>query len=453
MFNISDIIRITAAEASCCDPDIRIDSISTDSRRIKRNEIFLALKGENYDGAQFIGEAIRKGACAIIAQKGDIVSEQIPSIRVDDTLRAFSDIAKAHREKFRIPVIGIVGSNGKTTTKDMLSYILERELNVLKTQDNLNNKVGVAKTLLRLKNEKIAVVEVGTSFLGEIEYNSKILLPTVVITTNIGLAHLKGLSTKEGVLKEKIAMVKSLGENGVWIRNCDDEMLLKENHDGIKIISFGIKNNDADFKAESVRQTVQGMEFFLNGKLIRLPLLGRHNVYNALAAIATASLFMDISKSEDIFAGFRNAPMRMEVINCGDCIIINDAYNANPISFECAVISLKECKTKGKRILCCGDMLELGDNSETFHYNCGRFLAQAKAADFLIAFGDKALFIAKGAADNGMDEGRIKVFTNKSHIACFLREIINKGDIVLVKGSRSMKMEEIVDCFTTCSIH
>jgi UDP-N-acetylmuramoyl-tripeptide--D-alanyl-D-alanine ligase len=453
VFTIKDIIRITSAENIYCDTNAKIDAISTDSRSIKRNELFLALKGEKSDGAKFIGEAVKKGTSAVVTEKQDEVSTRIPVIRVENTLKALSDLAKAHRKKFHIPVIGIVGSNGKTTTKDMLAFILGKKLTVLKTQDNLNNKIGVAKTLLRLRNEQIAVIEVGTSFTGEIEYNSAVLAPTVVITTNIGIAHLKSLGSRDGVLREKIAIVKSLGKRGVWIRNCDDEMLLKENYEDIRIIDFGIKNKRADFKAENIRQTAQGTQFFLNGKLIKLPLLGVHNVYNALAAITAASLFMDISKTKNTFADFKGTTMRMEAVNCGSFTIINDAYNSNPVSFECAVTSLKEYKSKGKKIICCADMHELGENSEKFHYNCGSFLAQAKAADFLIIFGDKALFIAKGATDNGMDKNRIKVFREKKDIPPFLRQILGRGDIVLIKGSRGMKMEEIVDCFTTCSVH
>ncbi len=453
MFTIKDIIRITSAENIYCDTSVKIDAISTDSRSIKKNELFLALKGEKSDGAKFIGEAVKRGAFAAVTEKQDEVSAQIPVIRVENTLKALSDLAKAHRKKFHIPVIGVVGSNGKTATKDMLAFILGKKLTVLKTQDNLNNKIGVASTLLRLRNEQIAVIEVGTSFIGEIEYNSAVLAPTVVITTNIGLAHLKGLRNREGVLREKMAMVKSLDKRGVWIRNCDDEMLLKENYEDIRIIDFGIKNKRADFKAENITQTAEGMEFFLNGKLIKLPLLGVHNVYNALAAITAASLFMDISKAGNVFAGFEGTSMRMEAVNCDGFTIINDTYNSNPISFECAVTSLKEYKSKGKKIICCADMHELGENSEKFHYDCGSFLAQAKAADFLIIFGDKALFIGKGAIDNGMDKNHIKVFTEKKDIQPFLRQILTKGDTVLIKGSRSMKMEEVVDCFTTYSVH
>lgn len=444
MFTINDIIRVTGAEGVDCSYNTRIRSISTDSRCINKNDLFLVLKGESYNGTEFVDEAVKKGACAIIAQKGDSVSARIPVIKVKDALRALSDLAKAHRGKFHIPVIGIVGSNGKTTTKDMLSHILGRELAVLKTQGNLNNKIGVAKALLRLKDEKIAVIEVGTSTPGEIEYNSDILGPTVVITTNIGFAHLKGLSTKEGVLREKIAMVESLDKCGVWVRNCDDEMLLKKNYNHIKTVNFGIRNEKADFKAENVKQTAQGMEFFLNGNLIKLPLLGRHNVYNALAAIATASLFTD-NNTQDALEDFKSASMRMEVLNCADCTIINDAYNANPISFEYAIDALKRYKTKGKKIVCCADMLELGENSDKFHYDCGILLARIDASDILIVVGDKARFIAKGAIDSGMNKNRVKVFTDKVGIPTFLRNIIDKDDVVLIKGSRSMKMEEIAE--------
>jgi UDP-N-acetylmuramoyl-tripeptide--D-alanyl-D-alanine ligase len=455
MFALKDIIKATNAKARGNDFQFDVKSISTDSRCMQKGGLFIALNGKNFTGADFIKDAVKKGATAVMLDKTKKFPKNlsVPALIVDDAQTALAAIAGMYRKRFRVPFIAVVGSNGKTTTKDMLAHIMGENFNVLKTDENCNNKIGVAKTLLRFKGHDIAIIESGTSLPGEIKFSGKIIKPNIVITTNIGASHLQGLKNIEGVLKEKIAMVECLEKSGVWIRNCDDNALLKKEYQNIKTIDFGIKNKEASFRAESIKFTDKGTGFCIGKKDFFVPLLGMHNVYNSLAAIAASSLFMDLNCIKKRLASFKGASMRMQVHDCNGFRIINDAYNANPDSFKCAVETLKEFKSAGKRIFVCADMLELGREAENFHYLSGQFLAKSNAADILIVFGKHATAIARGALEAGMNKDCIKEFYDKKHISDFLKNTITDGDIVLVKGSRAMKMEETINCFTTCCIH
>jgi UDP-N-acetylmuramoyl-tripeptide--D-alanyl-D-alanine ligase len=455
MFALKDIIKATNAKARVNDFQFTVKSISTDSRSTKKGGLFIALNGKNFTGADFIEDAVNKGATAVMLDKAKKIPKNIsvPALVVDDAQAALGAIAGMYRKRFRAPFIAVVGSNGKTTTKDMLAHILGENFNVLKTDENCNNRIGVANTLLRFKRHDIAVIESGTNMPGDIKYAAKIIQPNIVVTTNIGISHLQGLKNIEGVLKEKIAMVECLEKSGVWVRNCDDNALIKKKYENIKTVDFGIKNKEASFRAESIKPTDRGTRFCIGKKDFFVPVLGMHNVYNSLAAIAASSLFMDLNSIKKRLASFKGAAMRMQVQDCNGFRIINDAYNANPVSFKCAVETLKELKSTGKRIFVCADMLELGREAENFHYLSGQFLAKSNAADILIVFGKHATAIARGALEAGMDKDSVKEFHKKKHISDFLKNTITDGDTVLVKGSRAMKMEETINCFTTCCIH
>lgn len=445
MFTLTDIIAITRSKSACRGKETAVSGVSTDSRTIRKNEIFVALKGKRFNGAQFINEASEKGAVAAIVEKDEKVCSDIPLIRVENAVTALGRLAKSHRRKFDIPVIAVVGSNGKTTTKEMLSHVLGRRFNVLKTEGNNNNKVGVASTLLKLRDEAIAVIEVGTNLKGEIAYNAGILSPTIAVTTNIASSHLEGLGDKTGVLKEKIAIVESLGKTGTWIRNCDDEMLTGADRCNARVLDFGIRNKRADFTADKISLSNKGSEFYVNNVRIELPLPGIHNVYNSLAVIAAVSPFMGIEEVKGYLEDFQGTSMRTEIVDCGTFTVINDAYNSNPKSFKSAAAMLKNYKCGGRKIICCADMLELGYASQELHYDCGRFVADTEAADILVVFGKHAGLIGEGAVDKGMNKDKVKKFKDKNEMAAFLRRILSRGDIILVKGSRAMKMEEIVE--------
>jgi len=461
MFSLKELISITSGEPVNIKDSLKVTGISTDSRDMGRGEVFIALMGESFDGHNFVGKAKERGAIAAIVTKDFRPSKDYAIIKVEDTRAALSSIARAHRSRFDIPVIGISGSNGKTTTKDMVAYILGRSFKVLKTEKNYNNQIGVAKTLLRLKDQDLAVIEVGTSFFGEIRSNCEVVKPTIALVTNIGHSHLEGLKNREGVFKEKIAVVESLEKGATWVKNADDDMLADKEYKDIRTISYGIDNDKSDFRAQEIKQTVSATEFTLKVRdgladkifnvSIRLPLLGLHNVYNALAAIAISSIFMDIKAAARALCDFESVCMRTEILDGGGFTIINDCYNSNPVSLRYGIACLKDYPASGKRIAVVGDMLDLGEESEKLHYKSGEFLADTGGIDFLVTFGERSLDIARGALDRGMNKERVVSFKDKDKIEPFLRTIINAGDALLVKGSRGMGMEEIIKCFITCS--
>jgi UDP-N-acetylmuramoyl-tripeptide--D-alanyl-D-alanine ligase len=446
---LTEIAKIIDPEIKSINRDIDIKSISTDSRTIKRGELFIALKGDSFRGSDFISNAVRKGASAVITDDHSASGKYfgIPLLIVKNAKDALSMIARAYRKSFDIPFICIVGSNGKTTTKELLSHILASKYRVLKTEQNHNNQIGVAKTLLRLEDHDIAVIEAGTNSPGEIAYSGKIINPDVVITLNIGRSHLAGFKSIQGVFQEKIKMVESLKKGGIWIRNCDDKSLFKYSRRGIKTIDFAIKNKKSCYKAENITCVNKGMEFAVNGKKVFLPLLGVHNVYNSLAAIAAASIYLDCDTIIKTLVSFRPALMRMQVSYSNNVTIINDTYNANPDSLQSAISALKGLNGPGRKMLVCADMLELGKRSSAIHEACGRFIAKSGTIDKLVLFGQQTAYTCKGALDAGMKKKDIIRLRYKKDIVCFLKKHASENDIVLVKGSRSMKMEEVVQGF------
>ena len=444
---LKDIIKAVNAKVIGLNNDLSIDAISTDSRTIKKGELFIALNGKSFCGNDFISDAVKKGASAVIADDQISAHKRInvPLLIVENSKDALSAIAKAHRDAFRIPFICVVGSNGKTTTKDLIAHILKARFKVLKTDENCNNEIGIAKTLLRLKDHDIAVVEAGTNFSGEIAYSSRIIKPDIVITTNIGMSHLAGLKSISGVLEEKMAMVESLSKRGVWIKNLDDKALFARKYKNVKTVGFAIDNGSAQYRAESITHTDAGIKFSLRKKDFFIPLLGRHNIYNCLAAIAASSIFMDQELIKKSLSSFSATPKRMQIYRCNNFKIINDTYNSNPDSLKSAVSALKELGECGRKFFVCADMLELGKRSSALHNACGRFIAKSGAIDKLILFGRYACNISKGALNGGMKKSNIIEFKDKNKIVFFLKEQIAENDTVLIKGSRSMKMEDVVE--------
>ena len=391
--------------------------ISIDSRTIKPGELFIPIKGQRYDGRKFIPEAIKKGASVL-----DVV----------DGLKALQALAAYHRNKFNIPVIGVTGSVGKTTTKDMIASILSCEMPTLKNEENYNNEIGVPLTLLKLaKKHKVAVIEMGMQKSGEIALLAKIARPNIAVITNIGEAHLEHLKTKSNIAKAKSEIFKFLKKEDWAVINQDDEyfehFISKLSARGgsafggkpqnSKIMSFGIIE-----KADVTPKDLEGIE---------LPIPGEHNIYNALAAIAVAKILK--IKKESIKKGleiFHPSSKRMEVINLKDKTkIINDAYNANPQSMKAALKTI--AGMKGRKIAVLGDMLELGKASSAAHNKIFRLTKELKI-DKVFAFGDLWPVSAKPEKD-------------KKKLIKYLKKFIRPRDIILVKGSRGMKMEEVVE--------
>jgi len=450
MFTVKDVLIAAKGRLlSGNDKDI-LRGVSTDTRRIKGGELFVAIKGQRFDGHNFILDAVSRGAGGILVQEGCIVNpnfkmREISLISVADSIKALGDIANFHRSKFTIPLIGITGSNGKTTTKEMLSAILAKKMGTLKNFGTENNNIGVPLTLMRLNpGHKIAVLEMGTNHLGEIRRLSEIAKPSMAVITNIGPSHLEYLKDEDTVFKAKSEILEYLGDNAKVIINGDDD-LLKKAKIRQKIVKFGL-NKSFDFYADDINLEPDGINFKLNGKHdINLAFVGRHNIYNALAAIAASWDFgISIDDIREALSEFRGPNMRMEVKRLGNIKIINDTYNSNPSSMKQAIEALRDMTAKGRKILVAGDMLELGTLSGRFHHLVGRQAAES-GIDFIIAVGKLAEHVARGAQEAGMSQKKTKTCNLTKEACQAVLNLIKKGDTVLVKGSRAMKMEQIIE--------
>ena len=450
MFTVKDVLGAVKGKLLSGNPEEILTGISTDTRKIKNGELFVAIKGGNFDGHSFILDAVAKGAGGVLVQEGGITNANfklpdVSFISVNDSIRALGDIGNFHRSRFNIPIIGITGSNGKTTTKEMLSAILSKKFNTLKSFGTENNNIGVPLTLMRLNGEhKIAVLEMGTNHLGEIRRLSEIARPTAIIITNIGPSHLEYLEDVDTVLKAKLEALEYMDKDGKIILNADDDCL-RTISSTPKTVWFGF-DKEADFYADKINLEPDGINFRLNGEWdISLGVLGRQNVHNALAAIACAWDFgVAIDDIKDALKEFKVPNMRMEVKRFGDIKIINDTYNANPQSMKQAIEALRDMVTEGRKVLVAGDMLELGTFSGRFHHLVGKQAAES-GIDLIVAVGKLAEHVAEGAQEAGMSQRKIKLCAVTKEACEKMGSFIKKGDTILVKGSRAMKMEGIVN--------
>jgi UDP-N-acetylmuramoyl-tripeptide--D-alanyl-D-alanine ligase len=432
--------------------------IVTDSSKVKKGSVFVALRGEKLDGHRFVGDAVRRGAYCVVVRRASrgSTSEGVTVIRVPDTLRALGDLAHYRRELFAPKVLAITGSNGKTTTKEMVASILEEASvggqslrgKVLKTAGNLNNQVGLPLTLLRLrKSDAVAVVELGTNRPGEIQSLAEIADPDMGIITSVAPAHLDGLDSLAGIAREKGALYRNVRPSGTIAVNLDDPWVrrLGAKFKGRKI-TYGARGR---VRAEFWRPLgVKGIQIRLRaGKQrcnVRLNFLGHHNIANAVGAAALAFGFgVNLSTIRRGLEKARPYSMRMQIDVWQGIGVINDAYNANPASMEAAVRTLKEIACQGERVAVLGDMFELGKRSQQEHLKLGRRVAEV-GLDRLYLLGAQATHVRTGALEGGMQPERIIIGQDHSDIARQLRTHIKKGDWLLIKGSRGMKMEKVV---------
>ncbi len=422
-----------------------------DSRNVSKGFVFLALKGSNYDGHDYIEQAVNNGAACIIKNKKfkTEIPKKIAVIDVKDTIKSLGYIAAYNRKNFNGPVIVITGSNGKTTTKDMLYSVLSSRFKVLKNEGTKNNHIGVPLALLNLDNSyDIAVLEIGTNHFGEIAYLANICRPNAAIINNIGESHLEHFKTLHGVLKEKYSLVKYFKKPKILVLNADDKFLknklvLKEQ--GVFKISFGIKNK-ADFNATDIKNLSGEFNFRVNGRLMCLKTVGLHNIYNALAVVAVARVFgLDYSEIYKSFEGFVFPKGRLNLFEYKNITFIDDTYNANPLYLQQAMVALSNIKNKGKKILVMGDMLELGRNSEDFHRCAG--INAAGICDYFLTLGNLSVFAAKAAVDSGFKQDKVFSCESCEQIKdiLFKKLFLKRDDIVLVKGSRGMKLEKIFE--------
>jgi len=436
--------------------DLVISGVSTDTRTMNNGNLYVPLKGERFNGHAFVKEAFAKGAVAALwARSEPNPPEDVPLVFVDDTLEALQRLASRYREQLPVKVIGITGSNGKTTTKDMTAAILSTQYKVQKTEGNLNNHIGLPLTLLRLEeNTEVAVVEMGMSNFGEIELLSQLAKPDVAVITNIGESHLQELGSRDGIAKAKLEIVSGLKENGIFVYNGDEPLLtnrVRTMNLAQTMLTFGSGDNNNYFPV-SVSIEADGTTFAVNEApdvSLFIPILGRHHVYNALAAIAVAR-FLEVSW-ENIQSGFETlqvTKMRMEIIKGKDGLtIINDAYNASPTSMKAALQLLSELTGYEKKIAVLGDMLELGEKEVEFHEEIGQWIHPSKV-DYVFTYGKLGERIAK-AAELAFPKNHVKAYDSKEALAADLANLVSPNDVILLKASRGMRLEQIVEHLTT----
>ena len=446
--NLKEIAQVTGAEVNS-DAEIFFNDVTTDSRKVTSGVLFIALKGEIFNGEDFAEDALRKGAAAVLVSKtakkisGGIV------LKVDDTLTAYRQIAGAWRNRFKIPIVAVTGSNGKTTTKDLTAAALSGLGHVQKTSGNFNNEVGVPMTLLGINDKhNAAVVEIGMRGLGQIESLAEVVKPTIGIVTNVSEAHIELLGSMENIARAKSEMVSSIPNGGTIILNADNVYTAEMKNlagEGVQVLTYSLEGN-ADFVATDILIGSVSTEFTLNfrGKTydFEIPMLGRHNVSNALAAISAGyACGLSVPEVQRGFSSLTTTKMRYEVIRRDGLTIINDAYNASPASMRAAIHTTAEVYD-GRLIAVLGDMLELGTFAEKIHREIGEELVENKFHT-LITLGELGKFIAAGARAAGLKN--VYTFDTHEDAAKKILELVRDGDTILFKASHVMHMEKIIE--------
>ena len=473
---VKDIVKITNGKILCGDEKIPCNHFVRDSREVKEGDVYVALKGEKFDGNDFCLDAIDNGAKVCIVSK-DITAEEndeikksnVTIIQVPNTLKALQEIATYKRMQYNIPVVAVTGSVGKTSTKDLIASVVSQKYNTLKTKGNYNNEIGLPLTILGLTDEEAMVVEMGMNHFGEIRKLTNIAKPTVAVITNIGTAHIGNLGSRENILKAKLEILEGLQGNTVVINN-DNDLLYKwanENKDKYNIITYGIKNKSkymatdiksfedkSEFKVvceknESISDSKQNVnmdskqdinrvkEEGINNQKVIVPVGGEHFILNSLCAIAVGE-YLNVP-TEKIINGIANLELtkkRMEVLTSkAGATVINDTYNANYDSMKAAITYLKEIKNK-RKIAVLGDMLELGDYSKELHEKVGEEVDES--IDILITIGKEAKYIAEKSKAKQIIECK-----DNDEAIEKLKEIQTKNDAILLKASNGMKFFEI----------
>ena len=428
-----------------------VQGVSIDTRKITTGNLYIPIQGDRFDGHSFVEKAIENGAVATLWKKNvQNPPVNIPVIFVEDTLEALQTLAKSYRDQLDVKVIGVTGSNGKTSTKDIVTSLLATKFKVQKTEGNFNNHIGLPLTILSLEeNTEMAVLEMGMSSRGEIEFLSKLARPNAAIITNIGEAHLMDLGSRDAIAEAKLEIVTGLQDGGVFVYN-GDEPLLTNRVPSMNLAAETITFGDAranNYYPTSVTLQATGTYFKMNQDeniAFYLPVLGKHNVYNTLASMAIAKYFgVTWEEMKQGLVTLQMTGMRMEIVKTENGLtIINDAYNASPTAMEAAFHLMNGLDGFSKKIIVLGDMLELGDQEVQFHYEVGKLIDPARIS-YVFTYGRLGAQIAEGAKINFPNE-RVKVYDNKEELVKNLQAIVDVKDVVLVKASRGMKLEEVI---------
>ncbi len=442
-FTTEEIARATGGVAN---GHAEVTSVVIDNREARPGSLFIAIKGERLDGHTFIEPAIEAGATAVLCHKD--VSCNVPTVRVADTTRAFLDLAKSYRLEYDIPVVALTGSVGKTTTKEMIWCVLNAKYHAHKTYKNWNNEIGLPKVLLQLEPEHTALVlELGMNHKGEISTLSKTALPDIGVITNVGVSHIENLGSREGILAAKLELLDGMEPGSPILLNKDNDLLSAVDLPDYRIVWFGIHAPDADVRAEEIRYGDDTTTFTAvtpaGSCTVELPTTGEHNVYDALAALAVGlQLDIPLEDAAAALGNYRPAGMRENVVEKGGITVIEDCYNASPDSMKAMAETLTLKGAPGRRkIAVIGDMLELGNYSEQAHALAGQYMAEA-GIDLLITYGPLSRFAAESAREHGLR--RVFDFQEKEDLIRQLTGMLKPGDVVAVKGSRGMQMEEII---------
>ena len=419
---------------------------NNDTRKIEKGQLFIALKGAR-DGHDFIPAALEKGAAAVLCTHCD---GDYPAIVVEDTRIALGDIARGEREKIGMKVVGITGSVGKSTTKEMVAAVLQTTDRVAKTPANHNNDIGMPMAVLAMDSAtEVAVLEMGMNHFREIAYLASIAKPDVAAIINIGTMHIEHLGSQEGILQAKLEILEGMPADGKIVLNGDDSLLWNQHRQLNRPADFfGLRNPECNILAEAVCQAEGVLRFTAKTPAgdfpVEMELEGEHYVHDALAAIAVG-LDMGVT-TENIQKGlmsFQNMEGRQEIFQKNGYTIIKDCYNAGPESMAAALQVLGS--KAGRRVAVLGDMLELGVRSQAEHYKVGRIAAEK--ADILLAYGDNSVRMIYGAITGGMRSTAARAFTDRDRMISVLKQIAKPGDVILFKGSRGMRMELVLEAF------
>lgn len=455
-WSISDVLEATGGRLVSGDDTTRFQGISTDSRATHGGELFVAISGQTHDGHRFVRDAFDRGAAGVLVSEAHMATESPDFgkgrcwVATPDTLKALGDLAAFRRRQSNVSVVAITGTNGKTTTKEMTAAVLGQTFSVLKTAGNFNNLIGLPLTLLRLRQDhEWAVVELAMNHPGEIGRLAQICEPQIGVITNIEAGHLAGVKDVDGVMRAKGELLEALGGDGTGVLNIDDQRIcrLAEQFGG-RVVSFGI-HSSAEVWATPVSQSLSGSSFDLlwydESIRVRLAIPGNGAIYNALAAAAVGyRLGLSMEEVKKGLETMVPMPGRMEILTLpGGVHLINDSYNANPGSMALAIDTLGALKGNGRGILIVGDMLELGEHGESAHRELGILATRAGAAR-LYATGEFARVVAEGATGAGMDPGTIFMGSHDEIVEA-VKGRLGPGDWILVKGSRLMAMEKVIE--------
>lgn len=425
--------------------DVTFFGASNDTRTLKKGQLFVALQGQR-DGHEFVPAALEKGAAAVLCAHRD---GDYPAIEVADPRTALGDIARGERNRLDMKVVGITGSVGKSTTKEMVACVLETTFRTGKSPANHNNDIGLPMTILGLPEDtQVAVLEMGMNHFREMAYLSSIAQPDIAVIINIGTMHIEHLGSRDGILKAKLEILEGLKPEGTVLLNGDDPRLWGVREQVRRCSYFGVSNTNAVLRGSQIKLERGLVGFVVDYRDIRfrieLPVEGEHYVDDALAAISVGIALgihpQDIQRS---LSQFRNMAGRQEILREKDCVIIKDCYNAGPESMEAALNVLSN--QEGRKIAVLGDMLELGVCTQAEHYRVGRLAAEK--ADYLLAFGPSSAEMRDGAITGGMSYDRAMAFDQREALTACLKRLVKPGDVLLFKGSRGMHMELALEQF------